>query len=104
MSLAGERRARVALSFLAQPGDLVLGAALSRRSSSELLALVTGADADGEALLASMPEEAALARALPRWRVRLGEIPGKVRLAAWQQSGLRLIVPGDDEWPPSSTI
>jgi hypothetical protein len=38
-----DRRARVALSFLAQPGDPVLGVALRARTASELLALVTGA-------------------------------------------------------------
>jgi len=52
MTPDGERRARVALSFLTKPGDPILGAALRTRTASELLALVTGADADGEALLA----------------------------------------------------
>jgi hypothetical protein len=52
MSDDGERRGRMALSFLAKPGDPVLGAALRTRTAAELLALVTGADADGEALLA----------------------------------------------------
>jgi DNA processing protein len=95
----GERRARVALSFMAQPGDPVLGAALRTRTASEVLALVTGADADGEAMLADQAEDAALSRALPRWRDRLGEVPGSARLAAQQQSGMRVIVPGDAEWP-----
>jgi DNA processing protein len=99
MSPDGERRARVALSFLAKPGDPVLGAALRTRSASELLALVTGADAYGEALLTGEAEEAALSRAIPRWRDRLGEIPSTARLAAWQDSGLRLVMPGDAEWP-----
>jgi DNA processing protein len=99
MSPDGERRARVALSFLAQPGDPVVGAALRARSAAELLALVTGADADGHALLAAEAEDGALRRALPRWRERLSEIPGTGRLAAWQDVGLRLIMPGDAEWP-----
>jgi DNA processing protein len=99
MSPDGERRARVALSFLAKPGDPVLGAALRTRTASEVLALVTGADADGDVLLAGETEDTALARAVERWRDRLGEIPGTSRLAAWQDSGLRLIVPGDPEWP-----
>jgi DNA processing protein len=98
MSPDGER-ARVALSFLAQPGDPVLGAALRTRTPNGLLALVTGADAGGEAMLAGEAEDAALARALPRWRERLSEIPSTGRLAAWQDSGLRLIQPGDAEWP-----
>jgi DNA processing protein len=99
MNPDGERRARVALSFLAQPGDPVMGAALRICSAAELLALVTGADADGEALLVGQPEDAALSRALPRWRDRLGEVPSVARLAAWEQSGLRLVLPGDAEWP-----
>jgi DNA processing protein len=99
MSSDGERRARVALSFLARPGDPVLGVAMRTRSADELLALVTGADADGEALLAAEAEDGALARALPRWRERLSEIPSTGRLAAWQEGGMRLIMPGDAEWP-----
>ena len=95
----GERRARVALSSLAKPGDPVLGAALRTRTASEVLALVAGADAGGEALLAGQAEDGALSRALPRWRARLGEIPSTARLAAWLDSGLRLVIPGDAEWP-----
>ena len=95
----GERRARVALSFLAQPGDPVMGRALRTRSAAELLALVTGADANGEAMLVSQPEDDALSRALPRWRDRLGEVPSVARLAAWEQNGMRLVLPGDAEWP-----
>jgi hypothetical protein len=82
MSPDGDRRARVALSFLAKPGDPVLGAALGTRTASEVLALVTGADADGDALLACEAEDAALGRAITRWRDRLGEIPSRARLAA----------------------
>jgi len=82
MSADGERRARVALKFLAKPGDPVLGAALRTRTPAEVLALVTGADADGEALLADQQEDAALSRAILRWRDRLGEIPSTARLAA----------------------
>ncbi len=99
MDLDGERRARVALSFLAKPGDPVLGAALRGRTATELLGLVTGADADGEALLASEAEDAALHCAVQRWRDRLGEMPSTARLAAWHDRGFRLIVPGDAEWP-----
>jgi DNA processing protein len=89
----------VALSFLAKPGDPVLGEALRTRTASDLLALVTGADADGEALLAGEAADDALSRAILRWRDRLGEIPSRARLAAWQSSGLRLVMPGDAEWP-----
>jgi DNA processing protein len=99
MAPDGERRARVAMSFLAKPGDPVLGAALRTRTACEVLALVTGADADGEALLADQDEDATLSRAIPRWRERLGEIPTTARLEAWQEGGMRLVMPGDAEWP-----
>jgi DNA processing protein len=99
MSPDGERRARVALSFLARPGDAVLGTALRTRTAAAVLGLVTGADADGEALLAGDAEDSALHRVVQRWRDRLGEIPAAARLAAWQDRGYRLIVPGDAEWP-----
>jgi DNA processing protein len=97
-----ERRARVALSFLAQPGDPVLGAALRVRSATEILAAVSGADADGQAVLGNDPAGpggSSLTRALSRWRERLGEVPTASRLGAWQESGLRLVLPGDPEWP-----
>ncbi len=99
MSPDNERRARVALSFLAQPGDLVLGAALRTRTASEVLALVAGADADGQAALADQVADRALESAIQRWRDRLGEVPTRARLAAWQEIGLRLVMPGDSEWP-----
>ena len=99
MAPDGERRARVALSFLARPGDPVLGAALRTRTASDLLALVTGADADGAALLSAADEDAALDRAVRRWRDRLVEVPPQGRLAAWHDRGTRLIVPGDPGWP-----
>lgn len=94
-----ERRARVALSFLAQPGDPVLGAALRTVPAEDLLSAVTGADIDGEPALTGQALDASLARAVARWRDRLGEVPTVARLAAWQASGMRLVVPGDAEWP-----
>ena len=97
--LDSERRARVALSLLANPGDPVLGAALRTMTASELLAATTGSDADGQALLIDQRPDSGLARAIEHWRARRGDLPGTGRLAAWQESGLRLVMPGDPEWP-----
>jgi DNA processing protein len=99
MSPDDERRARVALSFLAQPGDPVLGAALQSFSAGELLSAVTGTDEAGVLALTGRALDPPLARAVDRWRDRLGEVPSVARLAAWEQSGLRLVLPGDAEWP-----
>ncbi len=95
----GERRARVALSFLAQPGDPVLGAALRSFPAEDLLGAVTGTDENGELALTGLDLDPPLARAVDRWRDRLVEVPTVARLAAWQQAGLRVIVPRDPEWP-----
>lgn len=40
-----------------------------------------------------------LDRALRRWVARIGQAPTADRLADWGQQGLRLICPGDPEWP-----
>ena len=96
---AAERRARVTLSFLTAPGDPVLGAALRARSATDLLAATTGSDSDGQAVLSGLPEQPALARAMERWRERLALVPGVATMAAWQDAGLRLVMPGDCEWP-----
>ena len=63
-----ERRARLGLSFLAPPGDPVLGGVLRTMPASEVLAATAGADADGESLLADAGPDPVLARAIQRWR------------------------------------
>jgi len=40
-----------------------------------------------------------LGRALRRWAGRLGEAPAETDLDAWRQAGIRLVCPGDPEWP-----
>jgi len=37
--------------------------------------------------------------ALKRWGARIGQAPTTAQLAEWFQDGLRLICPGDPEWP-----
>jgi DNA processing protein len=40
-----------------------------------------------------------LDRALSRWAARLGEVPADGALDAWRRDGIRLVIPGDAEWP-----
>jgi len=40
-----------------------------------------------------------LDRALSRWAGRLGEVPAEPDLDTWRQAGIRLVCPGDPEWP-----
>jgi DNA processing protein len=104
-----ERYARIALSFLAEPGDQVLGVLLRSIGAAELLTVVlTGADLglidlDPLADLGGLPTDkvraAAIGRVVERMRTRIGQLPSPRRLDSWQRLGLRLVGPGDPEWP-----
>jgi len=121
-----ERIARAALTWVAEPGDPVMGGLLRSCSPTEIVAaLIEGrrpriaavpADApettvtreDGgalwgdDALCAGGAEQASnprLVRALNRWSARLGEVPSATGLAALWRDGIRLVIPGDAEWP-----
>jgi DNA processing protein len=88
-----ERFARIALSFVAEPGDRTLGGMLRTSSPAQAFAAVC----DGRPPEAA--EGAGLARAIERWTARLGGVPTESRLAEWQRQGMRIVCPGDTEWP-----
>ena len=94
---ADDRDARAALSFLAEPGDLVLGAMLRQACPAEVLAL-TRSDHD---LLPGLDrlDPGTVSRAVSRWRARLASVPSPGWLAMWAGGPLRLVCPGDPEWP-----
>lgn len=111
-----ERHARIALSFLAEPGDAVLGSLVRLVGAAEMVRVVlTGADLRliDLASLGSLGDDlemepgpavaalrsAAVGRVVERMRSRIGQLPSPRRLEAWQQQGLRLVGPGDPEWP-----
>ncbi len=92
-----ERLARAVLSQLADPGDLALGALLRRCRPAEIVAAL----AAGRHPLAGPGRDGirGLDRALQRWGARINQAPTADRLAEWRADGLRLICPGDPEWP-----
>ena len=94
-----ERQARVMLSFLAEPGDPVLGALLRGCSPGEITAAVSSGREPRAALPAAGHGVGGLARAFARWRGRLGQLPSPEQLAGWQRDGMRLVCPGEPEWP-----
>jgi DNA recombination-mediator protein A len=94
-----ERMARVQLSFLADPGDLVLGALLRESPAAEVVTAVTVGEGDGDGGLTDRRDIPGLGRAVARWRARLGQLPSPARLAAWERAGIRLVCPGEPEWP-----
>ena len=142
-----ERFARATLTWVAEPGDPVMGALLRACSPTEIVAALiegrmprmspvpAGGAASGEtggampggsggvarsgsgapgsrggndspwsnSVLwgddAVPPVISQLERAVRRWSARLGEVPSDHELAALWSNGVRLLLPGDLEWP-----
>jgi DNA processing protein len=94
-----ERYARAALSFLAEPGDVVLGALLRSGTATEVLEAVrSGLEFPYDSDPAGA-RPAALTKAFDRMRAQLPGLPSPGRIAAWEQDGYRLVCPGEPEWP-----
>ena len=101
IKLSEEKLARAALTYLAEPGDPALGALLGICEPAEVLAAVKAdmLPGTGPGCGDSPASRAALERALGRWRVRLPELPDDAAIAGACRDGIRLICPGDAEWP-----
>jgi DNA processing protein len=106
------RVARATLSCVAEPGDPVMGALLRDCSPAAIVASLmagrspvaagpprSGCGAAGRGGDGGGERIPGLDRALQRWGARLGEAPDAAALAGWQQQGIRLLCPGDPEWP-----
>lgn len=97
-----ERLARAALTCIAEPGDPVMGALLRVCTATEIVDALTAGRLPGSALAGDAEGPAStsrLGRALARWAARLGGAPTETTVDAWRRVGIRLIVPGDPEWP-----
>jgi DNA processing protein len=99
-----DRAARVTLSFLAEPGEPALGTLLRFCGPAEVVAAVMSGDEPRIALPAVAAGLPGLPRAFKRWRARLGRIPSAARLAVWERDGIRLLCPGDPEWPTQLAV
>ncbi len=101
MSAAADRQrfARIALSFVAEPGDPVLGALLRACGPAEAFAAICNGGPPGAADASRKDGIPGLGRAIKRWAARLGQVPADSRLAAWERAGIRILCPGDPEWP-----
>ncbi len=106
-----ESYARAALTYLAEPGDVRLGALVAARGAAcTLHAIRTGGfqaagfqgagfQAAGGLAAGGGAARAAAQRAMRRWQVRLAELPAAGDLAGLCKKGIRLVCPGDPEWP-----
>jgi len=93
--------ARAGLTYLAEPGDPALGALLGICEPEEILASIKAdmLPGTGPGCGDSPASRAALERALARWRIRLPKLPGDADIAGACRDGVRLVCPGDPEWP-----
>jgi DNA processing protein len=110
--LTDEAYARAALTYLAEPTDPWLGQLLRVHSAAATLDAIKSGHLPGPAVLAG--DEAgpgtglrpprgrareAMQAAVERWRTRLPELPAPEEVLAFRESGIRLLCPGDPEWP-----
>jgi len=97
--LTSEAYARAALTYLAEPADRWLGQLIRASSAAAALdAIRTGGIPPGADLPDGNGREAIKA-AMERWQTRLPELPAPEEVTALRQSGIRLVCPGDPEWP-----
>jgi DNA processing protein len=99
--LSEDKLARAALAYLAEPGDPALGALLGICEPAEVLAAIKAdmVPGTGPGCGDTPASRAALERALGRWRVRLPSLPDAESIAGGCRDGVRLVCPGDAEWP-----
>lgn len=95
-----QRLARAALTFLAEPGDPILGALVRATDPEQALRCIQDDAIPPGAARTVVRPGSTLRTALTAWRSRLGQIPLHADLAGYEQRGIRLLCPGDREWPP----
>jgi DNA processing protein len=99
--LGEQSSARAALTYLAEPADPALGALLEICEPAQVLAAIKAGmlPGTGPGCGDSPASRKALERALARWRARLPGLPGDADIAAACRDGIRLVCPGDPQWP-----
>ncbi len=98
----GQRLARAALTYLVEPGDKAAGALLRRCGAEALVAAIRTGRVPVLTVAAGDADDrlpAAIGRSMRNWRARLAEIPGERDLSAAEHAGIRLVCPGEPEWP-----
>lgn len=98
--LTDEKYARAALTYLAEPADRWLAQLVREHGAAGALDAIKAYGAvlaNGSGHLSGKAQ--AMKAAMERWRVRLTELPGPDQMLAFRESGIRLIAPGDPEWP-----
>jgi DNA processing protein len=98
-----QRVARALLTYVAEPGDPVLAAWLQIATPGDAVAAITAGrppllPTAGPHGLGDLQAEK-VEHAFGLWRQRLGDLPAELDLDAFRREGIRLVCPGDSEWP-----
>jgi DNA processing protein len=100
-ALTEESYARAALTYLAEPADQWLNGLISAHGATRTLEAIRSGrlpDPSGDVAIPQFTRRT-LQRSMERWRVRLDDLPTPDEVIAFRASGIRLICPGDPEWP-----
>jgi DNA processing protein len=110
--LTDEAYARAALTYLAEPTDRWLVQLIRVHGAAVTLAAIKSGRLPGTGELAGdaafqgngpgLPRgkaREAIKAGMERWRTRLPELPGPEQVLAFGESGIRIVCPGDPEWP-----
>jgi DNA processing protein len=104
-ALDQDRVARAVLTYVAEPEDQVLVALLRTSEPVEIVRAVArgriplAARASLSPGPAGQRELARMEHAFGAWRNRLSGTPSEMDLAGFHRDGIRLVCPGDAEWP-----
>src|SRR5579875_1491333 len=95
--------ARALLTYMAEPGDPVLAAWLEVTTPADAVAAISAGrlpklPAMRPGSLGDLQTEK-VEHAFGSWRQRLGDHPGELDLDEFRRAGIRLVCPGDSEWP-----
>ncbi len=97
--LTDEAYARAALTYLAEPADRWLAQLIRVHGAAVTLAAIKSGRLLGTTGLTGNAASPAIKAAMERWRTRLPELPTPEEVLAFGASGIRLVCPGDPEWP-----
>ena len=88
-----ERIARATLTWLGDPGGETLGTLVRERSAVAVLALIRSGQ------VAAWLRPGTARHAIAGWQAKLASAPSPARIASMLGGPLRLVCPGDPEWP-----
>jgi DNA processing protein len=94
---AEERLARAVLTYVTEPGDPLIGAAARAEGALATLKAIRSGTLTGPGCEQGTPERRQVIR---RLRERLAQAPAPSETGQWTEAGIRLVCPGDHEWPP----